>query len=88
MARSAVRHSSRLKDVEALKGVYVHEALTAEQRRLKAAYLRLPELRAARASKQQIEWRSVVPYKQVEVEGGRPEWRPLPPPPLEEQPAP
>lgn len=88
MALSAVRHSSRLRGVEALKGVYVQEALTAEQRRLKAAYWGLPELRAARASKQQIDWRSGVPYTRVEVEGGRPEWRPLPPPPPKEQPAP
>lgn len=88
MARSAVRHSSRLKGVEAFKGVYVQEALTAEQRRLKAAYWGLPELRAARASKRQIDWRSGVPYTRVEVEGGRPEWRPLPPPPPKEQPAP
>jgi hypothetical protein len=88
MARSAVRHSSRLKGVEAFKGVYVQEALTAEQRRLKAAYWGLPELRAARVSKQLIGWRGGVPYIRVEVEGGRPEWRSLPPPPPKEQSAP
>ena len=75
-AAAAVRHSARLASMDQFKGVYINEALTADQRRVRAAFWRgSPELHATRELKGAIRWRHGVPHMRVQGEGGRVEWR-------------
>lgn len=76
IAAAAVRHSSRLANMADFQGVFIAEALNVEQKRLKAAFWRrAPELRAAIASREPIQWRQGVPHRRVAVGRGRYEWQ-------------
>ena len=76
IAAAAVRHSARLASMDQFKGIYINEALTADQRRVRAAFWSgSAELHATRQHKGAIRWRHGVPHMRVQGEGGRVEWR-------------
>jgi hypothetical protein len=82
-AQDAVRHSWRLHGDHTFAGVYLSEALSREQRRIRGLYWSSPELQAVRQRSgegRRIQWREEVPFvREAQLGGasGRAVWRAL-----------